>query len=309
MVAQPLFENQATPRNVAALVNGKAGDAQFWQDAQARLGRHAAPVRLTASYDIAALGVEDAVAQALGDAPDAVLIAGGDGTIRAVVEAFDKRPVPLVALPCGTMNLLAKRLTGGRDAAEIIDALPAARRVTVPGGSVNGHPFLLSAAFGFPVTMAEAREAWRAEEMAALPDAFGLASRALEEAGQALVEIRLSDGTQQKTAAVIAIPGHYSTPTARLQGHEEFDHLACAFMGEHGAVGWLRMAMTSLASDWWQDGQFEKMTADHFEVSVAKPIMALLDGEPMSFDNPMQVRFEPCLAQFAMLPPVAVTAA
>ena len=47
---------------------------------------------------------------ALAQGVDAVLVAGGDGTVRAVAEAMSDPGVPLTIVPSGTGNLLARNL-------------------------------------------------------------------------------------------------------------------------------------------------------------------------------------------------------
>ncbi|KQQ65117.1 diacylglycerol/lipid kinase family protein [Microbacterium sp. Leaf320] len=53
---------------------------------------------------------QQATAQALARAVDVVLVAGGDGTVRAVSEAIANSGVPLAILPSGTGNLLARNV-------------------------------------------------------------------------------------------------------------------------------------------------------------------------------------------------------
>lgn len=58
---------------------------------------------------VADLG-DDVTRQALAAGADAVLVAGGDGTVRAVSEAMSGSGVPLAIVPSGTGNLLARNL-------------------------------------------------------------------------------------------------------------------------------------------------------------------------------------------------------
>src|SRR5690606_24325288 len=53
---------------------------------------------------------QEVTREALGRGVDVVLVAGGDGTVRAVSEAMAGTGVPLAIVPSGTGNLLARNL-------------------------------------------------------------------------------------------------------------------------------------------------------------------------------------------------------
>ena len=88
---------------------------------------------------------------------DAVVIIGGDGTIRSTVDRLiqiapaDALP-PVLVVPMGTANLLAQHLGidwgAGRGDRHIVESLRAGRTVTMDAARVNGRLFLLMVGVG-----------------------------------------------------------------------------------------------------------------------------------------------------------------
>jgi undecaprenyl-diphosphatase len=92
-------------------------------------------------------------------APDAVAIgvAGGDGSVNAAAEvAYDAR-LPLVLVPGGTLNHLARDL-GITDAAGAARGVEAGCTVEVDVAEIDGKPFLNTASFGSYAELVDARE-------------------------------------------------------------------------------------------------------------------------------------------------------
>ncbi len=95
----------------------------------------------------------DAVRGALREAVDvdAVVAAGGDGTVRALALALDEMglSLPIGLIPAGTGNVLANEVGLPRDAERLAALLVGgpARRVQIM--QANGTPFLLMASSGF----------------------------------------------------------------------------------------------------------------------------------------------------------------
>lgn len=106
---------------------------------------------------------DDVARQALNEGVDAVLVAGGDGTVRAVSEAMTGSPVPLTIVPSGTGNLLARNLrlplddpeamiaaTFDGDTLAIDVGLAQLRR---PDGETAEHAFVVMGGMGLDAAM------------------------------------------------------------------------------------------------------------------------------------------------------------
>ena len=80
---------------------------------------------------------------------DAVVAAGGDGTIRSAASSLLGSEMPLGLIPIGTGNVLAHEIGLRLDAEAVADCLLRGRLATVPTAFANGRPFLLMAGIGF----------------------------------------------------------------------------------------------------------------------------------------------------------------
>lgn len=106
---------------------------------------------------------QEATRKALAEGVDAVLVAGGDGTVRAVCEAAQGTGIPLTIVPSGTGNLLARNLNLPLDNAETmiratfdgtthpVDVGMA--RVGREDGSTEEHAFVVMAGIGLDAAM------------------------------------------------------------------------------------------------------------------------------------------------------------
>ncbi|MCU1486089.1 MAG: phosphoesterase PA-phosphatase related [Actinomycetia bacterium] len=103
--------------------------------------------------------VDDDLDEALAEAAEgaAIGIAGGDGTINAAAAVAHAGGKPLVIVPAGTLNHLARDL--GLDGPEdTIAAVRDGHLVAVDLGSIDGKPFLNTASFGSYSDLVDARE-------------------------------------------------------------------------------------------------------------------------------------------------------
>ena len=157
---------------------------------------------------------------------DAVVAAGGDGTINEVinglaVHAAGGRPLPLVIVPMGTANVLAAELGLSTDAERIAAAIAGGRRTMIWPALANGRVFSLMAGVGLDARVLErvdprvkrliGKGAYVAEtlvQLATRPDHR--------------YRVTLDDGEAQEVASVIVAKGHFyggrfiCAPDARL---------------------------------------------------------------------------------------------
>jgi len=88
-------------------------------------------------------------ARTLSGPATAVVVWGGDGTVREVAGGLAGASVPLLPCPAGTENLLAKELRVPGDPHAIVRVLRAGRVADCDIGVVNGQNFLLIIGVGF----------------------------------------------------------------------------------------------------------------------------------------------------------------
>ena len=109
-----------------------------------------AGARITRSTPVDFHGVRrDARAAAASGNCDAVIAAGGDGTIRHVAAALLDQPLPLGIIPVGTANVLAQEIGLAPTANAVVPMLLEGPTIKVACARANDEPFLLMAGAGF----------------------------------------------------------------------------------------------------------------------------------------------------------------
>ena len=141
------------PRRALLVVNPKArrGGAGL-NELVARLEAAGVHVQTTA-YDAPAEISPDIERRAADH--DAVIVAGGDGTVNAAARGLMATGLPLGVLPFGTANDLARTLGIPFDVARAADVVAGGRLRAVDVGTANGHPFFNVASIGLSATLAK----------------------------------------------------------------------------------------------------------------------------------------------------------
>lgn len=124
-------------------VSGRGNAAGIARDLEAALQDAGHVVQQVASQP----GDGDWITPALDNA-QALLVVGGDGTVRSIAQYAARAQVPMLHVPLGTENLLARGFGMRRDTAAVVNAIDNGPRVPIDLARANGEPMLLMASAG-----------------------------------------------------------------------------------------------------------------------------------------------------------------
>ncbi len=101
-------------------------------------------------------GTELILRQAMANGLDVVVVAGGDGTLNAVIQVLAGRPVALGVIPTGTGNVWAKEMGIPLDVRGATEVLLRGRTAVADLGQANDRYFLSIAGIGFDASVTRA---------------------------------------------------------------------------------------------------------------------------------------------------------
>lgn len=208
--ATPSAATQSTSplRCVAVVANGAAGALLADPQAEAAMAHQFSQSGLKAVFVPPDAGtLPERLAQARASGADAVVVAGGDGTIACAAAELLGTGTILGILPFGTMNLLAKDLgipIGDTAGAIAVLTQGAVRAIDV--GDVNGHIFLCASMLGLPAKLGRHRERGRKANPLFAWTRFAIAAvRALLRGRQVRLHLRTDTGERVVRAQSISI--------------------------------------------------------------------------------------------------------
>jgi diacylglycerol kinase family enzyme len=291
----------ASPRVVAVILNGAAG---------ALLGRPDALQMLTAGFaangfdprfiPLEAGALPERVAQAARLGAEAVVVAGGDGTVACAAQALAETGIPLGVLPFGTMNLLAKDLgipVGNLPAA--LTVLAAGRIRAIDVAEVNGRVFLCASMLGLPARLGRYREAQRGSgsPVRAWSRLGWSFLRTIARTGRMRVSVQIGDRTLRLRAASLTITVNaLDDATGRVFGRSRLDGGELAFIViRRLTLGRLALlAIGLLRGDWRQDPAVQEHCMQELIVTKRGRAMQVMnDGELMVLESPLHYRIRP----------------
>ncbi|MCH8488326.1 MAG: hypothetical protein LAT81_00165 [Oceanicaulis sp.] len=239
--------------------------------------------------------IEAGIAQVKSEFHDCVAIAAGDGTVAALATAFAAldNPPPLLVLPAGTANLLARRICGEADMAAVIAASAgwAPRQIPVGriGGRSDGRAFLIAAAVGITPSFAQARELLRKPpsggRMAAVWRHLQVGRRGLS---TRYIGFLVDEETRYRPAKAAYISvGRMGDAHAR-DGESVFAPLLEIYAGRpQGVIDLSIMVARAAFNDFEHQPRAWRTTARRIEANARRPIPLIVDGEPFEANAPV----------------------
>jgi diacylglycerol kinase family enzyme len=298
-MSQTLSASGAQRRRVAFVLNGCAGggrDPGFFEphrdaiDAIANGG----PVVLTREGD----DLQAVVQRALRQGCDAVVAAGGDGTLNAVASCLVGRPEVLGVLPCGTLNHFAKDAGLPLDTAAALEVIRTGHVDAVDVGEIGGRCFLNNASLGLYVQIVRSRERQQTQlgrgKWPAFAWALWTALRRLP-----FLRLRLAlDGRELDLRTPFLFVGNnaYEIEGLHIGARRSLQEGQLSVCFAHRANRWrlVQLAFDALASRLDATHDFHCVSARELRIDTARAVIGVAtDGEVSHVSTPLVCRIRP----------------
>jgi diacylglycerol kinase family enzyme len=228
--------------------------------------------------------IERSFAEAAEQKLEALIVLGGDGTIRRAAEVCAEKGSYLIPLPGGTMNMLPRALYGDVTWKEALENTLAAPSLKVlSGGRIAGKQFLIAAFVGEPALLAEPRESMREGKIV---DAIEKGSAAFRKMFETKVQYLMSGGMKGEAKAMALI-----CPLISEQMSDSDQALEVAVVDVESAAEVVRLATTAAFGKWRNDRNILLTKTKRVDVQSSKDIPATLDGEIVKLGTSAEINF------------------
>lgn len=229
---------------------------------------------------------------------DALITAGGDGTIATAAQALLGSGIALGPLPLGTMNLLPKDLKIPLDLDLAIAAMAEGEAVQIDVGEVNGNIFLCNSMLGMPARLAERRE--RSRHDMGFGGWWRLAAAGLKGLYRyPPMRIGLQFGGAPLTIrskAVIIANNAYDEGFGQVLTRSRLDRGELTVYATRRLSAWplIRLSARMALGNWTLDPDLETHSAAEVTVTSRRRLIRVMnDGETMLLKPPLVYRVLP----------------
>lgn len=285
---------------VIVLLNARAGrDGHPAADSSDWVRASLADLGVSAELQVTDARLLTATAQAAAQrAVDAVVAAGGDGTVSAVAAGLVGGHVPLGVLPLGTLNHFARDMHIPLDVPTACSVLAASHVERVDVGEVNGRIFVNNSSIGIYPSMVHHRDVqrarWRRKKWLAMAVATLRVLRELP-----LLDVRLETCGQtleRQTPLVFVGNNRYQFSLPALGARRRLDAGEISLHVANCATRWriLRLAMRGLMGRLRPTADFDVLYAEQAWVDTPRSELSVaLDGEVFRMTPPLKYLTRP----------------
>ncbi len=213
---------------------------------------------------------------------DAVIAAGGDGTIRQVAGGLLGTEMPLALIPVGTANVLAHEIDLVSKPAAVADMLLNGRVISINASRANGEPFLLMASAGLDariVAKLDQRLKSSVGKAAYTAPILGALAKPLD-----TLRVEVDGARHVANWAIIANAAHYAGPfvlTRRTDiAGKGLEAVLFKARTRTALVSQIfSLARGRLSERCTRDGDVEMIPCARVTITAEKPVPTQLDGD------------------------------
>jgi diacylglycerol kinase family enzyme len=229
---------------------------------------------------------------------DAIVAAGGDGTVSSVASAVAGSEIPIGVLPLGTLNHFAKDLRIPLDLGEAVKTIATRRTIKVDVGEVNGRTFLNNSSIGIYPDIVIQREALRCQGYRKWTAFFVASATILRKYRGLVVKITAESSVEvARTPFLLVGNNEYQTDGIHLGARSRLNGgRLSAYLAPRVHTRQLpRLVALALAGRTRESHFFESFTARELRADTPgrQSLRVALDGEVVLMDRPLHFRVRP----------------
>ena len=238
------------------------------------------------------------IRRALAGPAEAIVAAGGDGTVLAVAAALLGTGRTLAVLPLGTLNGLARDLGLPLDLAPAVQALPLLAPRAIDVAEVNGRPFLHNVIIGVIPSIAVGRELVRGGGVGAKLRFFGFMLRRLGRAKRIALALRPDEAPVriERVQTLVVANNSYDQRLGAIMARRRLDRgtLTAYLVRSFRAGDAARLAFEMALGRWRDDPAIAYEKVRRLTVASKKErLLVTMDGEVLTLDTPLVFTVQP----------------
>jgi len=242
--------------------------------------------------------LEEAIRRFRDSDVDAVVVAGGDGSVVTAAKALAGSGKPLGVLPMGTFNLFARDLQVPLDLEKAVPALAGGHVQQVDTAEVNGKLFLSNSVMGLMPSLVDARESIRGKSLPQrLWDMAAAVGRLVRRYPRLTVSVDMGKGPQTITVRSLAVTCNpYDEKLGALPMRPRMDtgRLALYQVGHRGRLGMVWLIVLLILGRFKESTAVSEWMAPQLTIAGrSASIRVVNDGELLLLALPLHYQIHP----------------